>query len=252
MTILFLWARPNGSRSNEINFQQSILTDDQESLYPPPMRRQKRQEQILDSAGRWFFERGFDKLSVSDLADTMGVSRGTFYLHFKSKRDVFLALVGRFEKDILNVFSSYSAVFHALGDLDFTTLSSCLFKHRHFLALVLTQGHTLEVDLLCQVQTCLKMIRDALENGMKTGAARGVFRPVDSRLAALSITGLVKEMVLQWACDDDETALGPHTQFLLDVVLRAFLARSVAAEIPTHFLSDRFLTPSPSSESLYS
>lgn len=224
------------------------------------MRRQKRQDQILDSAGRWFFEQGFDKLSVSDLANAMGVSRGTFYLHFKSKRDVFLALVGRFEKAILTVFSSRSVAFHALEGLDFTALASCLFQHRFFLAVVLTQGHTLEVDVLRQAQTCLKRIDDALENGIKDWVARGIFRPVECRLAVLSITGLVKEMVLQWARDDDETALGRYTRFLLDMILKAFLTRSVAAEISmeaetkvaAHFISERILAPSPARESIYS
>lgn len=206
----------------------------------------------MDSSGRWFFERGFDKLSVSDLADAMGVSRGTFYLHFKSKRDVFLALTQRFEQEILEAFSSRSAVFHALGDLDFYAVSACLFKHRYFLTVVLTQGYTLDADLLHQAQTCLRMVNDALENGIKTWVARGIFRPVDVQLAALSITGLIKEMVFQFARDNDEAALGTHTQFFMDVVLRSFLSRSATASVATGLISDRFLSPSSSSESVYS
>lgn len=215
------------------------------------MRRQKRQDQILDSSVRLFFERGFDKLSVSDLADAMGVSRGTFYLHFKSKRDVFLALTGRFQEEILKTFSSHSVVFQSLGGVDLYAVSSILFKHRYFLAVVLSQGHTLEEDLLRQAQIHLRMMNDALENGIKALVARGIFRSVDVHLAALSITGLVKEMIFQFVRDDDETVLGAHTRFLLDIVLRSFLSRPVVATA-TNLITDRFLSPLSASEFVYS
>lgn len=55
-----------------------------------------RREQLLDAAIAVFAEHGYNSAKVSDIVQTAGVAQGTFYLYFKSKREVLLALVERF------------------------------------------------------------------------------------------------------------------------------------------------------------
>ncbi len=55
----------------------------------------ERQEQILGAAATVIARLGYDKTSMSDIADEAGVSRGTVYLYFKGKEDLFEALVYR-------------------------------------------------------------------------------------------------------------------------------------------------------------
>ena len=224
------------------------------------MRRQKRQDQILDDSVKLFFEHGFDKLSVSDLAGAMAVSRGTFYLHFKSKRDVFLALIERFQCEFCQAISARSAAFNALGGVDFYVVSACLFKHRYFLSVVLTQGHSLETDLLDKSTSRLSEISQILKTGVETLVARGIFRPIDLDMAVLFVTGFIKEAILKFISQDDESFTHAHTRFLLDVILRAFLSRSsvVANAVDKdskgspHLMVDGFLSQSIQSETIYS
>lgn len=49
-------------------------------------------EAILDGAGQALGRRGVRKLSMSEICDAAGVSRGTLYRYFKSKDDVLEAL----------------------------------------------------------------------------------------------------------------------------------------------------------------
>lgn len=40
---------------------------------------------IVAEADRLFYERGYEATSFADVADAVGISRGNFYHHFKSK-----------------------------------------------------------------------------------------------------------------------------------------------------------------------
>ena len=43
-------------------------------------------ERIVETAGSMFAERGFDGVSVADIAAASGISTGLIYYHFKDKQ----------------------------------------------------------------------------------------------------------------------------------------------------------------------
>jgi TetR/AcrR family transcriptional repressor of nem operon len=50
---------------------------------------------ILDSAARLFRSRGYDAASIDEIMAGGALTRGGFYLHFRSKQELFAAYVGR-------------------------------------------------------------------------------------------------------------------------------------------------------------
>ncbi|MFH3479915.1 MULTISPECIES: TetR/AcrR family transcriptional regulator [unclassified Xanthobacter] len=53
----------------------------------------EKRQQILSGAREVFLERGFDAASMGDIARAAGVSKGTLYVYFQNKEDLFAALV---------------------------------------------------------------------------------------------------------------------------------------------------------------
>ncbi|MFG0413771.1 TetR/AcrR family transcriptional regulator [Pseudomonas sp. zjy_8] len=51
-------------------------------------------ERIVSEADRLFYERGYEHTSFADIADAVGISRGNFYYHFKSKDEILDAVIG--------------------------------------------------------------------------------------------------------------------------------------------------------------
>lgn len=51
--------------------------------------KQKSRERILDSASRLFSRRGYDAVSIDELMEDAGLTRGAFYNHFADKADVY-------------------------------------------------------------------------------------------------------------------------------------------------------------------
>jgi len=62
---------------------------------PDPTLPARRREQILRTATRLFARRGFEATDLQDVADALGVGKGTLYRYFPSKRDLFQAGVDR-------------------------------------------------------------------------------------------------------------------------------------------------------------
>lgn len=52
-------------------------------------------EQIVEAADRLFYEQGFDATSFADIAAAVGISRGNFYYHFKTKDEILDAVIDR-------------------------------------------------------------------------------------------------------------------------------------------------------------
>jgi TetR/AcrR family transcriptional repressor of nem operon len=50
-------------------------------------------EHILQAADQLFYERGFENTSFANIADAVGISRGNFYHHFKSKDEILEAVI---------------------------------------------------------------------------------------------------------------------------------------------------------------
>jgi AcrR family transcriptional regulator len=52
-----------------------------------------KRRQIVDGARSVFLARGFDAASMGDIAKAAGVSKGTLYVYFKNKEELFAAIV---------------------------------------------------------------------------------------------------------------------------------------------------------------
>jgi AcrR family transcriptional regulator len=70
-------------------------------------RKEARPSEIIEAALESFAERGFAATRLDDVAARAGVTRGTLYLYFPSKEELFKAMV---RQTILPVFAERSAM----------------------------------------------------------------------------------------------------------------------------------------------
>ena len=55
----------------------------------------QRREQILDAANALFAERGYDEISVEEIAVSAGVTRGLVHHYFGGRKEIYIALLER-------------------------------------------------------------------------------------------------------------------------------------------------------------
>src|SRR5260370_28382548 len=58
-------------------------------------KRQERADRILDTAAELILRWGYKKTTIDDIAKQAGVAKGTIYLHWKTREDLFAALIIR-------------------------------------------------------------------------------------------------------------------------------------------------------------
>ena len=51
-------------------------------------KKKMKRDALLDSAFSLFTSKGINKTSISDIVESSGVAKGTFYLYFKDKYDI--------------------------------------------------------------------------------------------------------------------------------------------------------------------
>src|SRR4051812_10581633 len=59
----------------------------------PAKAPKKRDREVLDAAARVFYERGYSDASVQDIADELGILKGSLYHYIDSKEDLLFRLL---------------------------------------------------------------------------------------------------------------------------------------------------------------
>jgi AcrR family transcriptional regulator len=70
-------------------------TQEANSAPPEAGRRQERAHRILDAAAALILRWGYNKTTIDDIARQAGVAKGTIYLHWKTREELFAALMRR-------------------------------------------------------------------------------------------------------------------------------------------------------------
>ena len=63
-------------------------------------RPEIRKNEILDTAQKFFFQKGYEQTSIQDIIDDLDIAKGTFYHYFASKNDLLDQLTDRATNDI--------------------------------------------------------------------------------------------------------------------------------------------------------
>lgn len=165
----------------------------------------QRRNDIVDAAERVFFAKGFQQATMDDVAEEAELSKGTLYLYFKSKDELYLSIHLRSEEFLANLFAEVMQadepglkLVKALGEAYFRFA----FEHRnYFEALMAYEVHKLnpgaDSDTLhaCQqkgIET-LNYIIHAIQQGIDDGSIRADIVPPELAIQLWATsTGLVQ------------------------------------------------------------
>lgn len=75
--------------------------------------KERRREQIIDAAERVIFSKSLEQATMDEIAEEAELSKGTLYLYFKNKTELYLAITQR-GSDLLN--SRFAKVFAGTHD----------------------------------------------------------------------------------------------------------------------------------------
>jgi AcrR family transcriptional regulator len=192
-----------------------------------------RREQLLDAALAVFSAEGYSAAKVSDIVGRAGVAQGTFYLYFRSKQEVVLALFERFQEALIEARCAADpappttpAQFRAAVLEKTRAILRAALAHRPLAALFMKEAMGADPELAGRLRDFHRRMADLSEQALRQAAATGLIRPVDPRVAALAINGMwervMTDCLLGGPADPDVDALAEQ---IVSLQLDGLLAR---------------------------
>ena len=165
-------------------------------------RKEARPGELLDAALDLFVEKGFAATRAEEVAARAGVSKGTLFLYFQSKEELFKAVV---RENISGRFTEWNAEFEAFEGNSADMLTYCMNAWWERVGATRASGITKLMmseaknfpDLAAfyqqeVIQPGQTLIRRILQRGMD----RGEFRPLDLDYAVYSVVAPMIYLVL--------------------------------------------------------
>lgn len=163
----------------------------------------KRQQEIIESAGKLLMEKGIKGLTTKNLAHEMNFSESALYRHFKNKEDIVLLLIS-FLSD--NINSRFNAIMNS--EINAEEKYSALFKSQfqffktnpHFIVIVLSDGlMDNSEDIKNSIKKLIETNFGAIKRVMIEGQNSQLFnKEIDADSLVHFAMGTFRLQMLQW------------------------------------------------------
>jgi AcrR family transcriptional regulator len=195
--------------------------------------RETRRQQILEAATTVFAKKGYRHTSVADIIEAAGIARGTFYLYFQSKEEIFLALIDRW-------FEELTGRLEEVADMPCDDESPCqkrgdmhgwfeFFRERRELAgIVFREAVAIDDRFEERMRQLLERINQLRGEHIRQMQQAGHYRTdVDIQFLNTCLNGIFRELMLRYILPEEP----PDMEWLVEQ-LHAFVQFGVAVRGP--------------------
>jgi AcrR family transcriptional regulator len=186
-----------------------------------------RQDQVRAAALRLFREKGYHATSMRDIADAVGINKGSLYSYIKSKEDL---LVPVFEQAQGVLLSQIEQITADTASTPTQRLKRAIHAHvtavadnLDVLTVYLSEWRQLATESLAtnrlQRERYAAMFHQILRDGIETGE----FRPMDTRIVMLGMIGMCNYL-FRWYRPDGRLTPDQVADELIEMVMRGVQA----------------------------
>lgn len=196
-------------------------------------RKEARPQELLDAALDLFVERGYAATRLDDVAARAGVSKGTLYLYFTNKEELFKAVIrenvlpvlgeaetefGQFEGSSTEMFRTFVlAWWERLGNTKLSGISKLMMAEANNFPEVAQYYHD---EVILRGQAMIAQI-------LRRGVERGEFRNIDVE-QTMNVVCAPVLMLMMWkhsfnACQQDELCPETYLNNFVSVFLHGLL-----------------------------
>ncbi|MFF5986468.1 TetR/AcrR family transcriptional regulator [Prauserella flavalba] len=188
----------------------------------------ERFAEIVEAAAEVILDKGYSATSIQDIADRVGILKGSLYHYVRSKEDFLYKIIKDvYDEAIADMRLVTDAEQKPLEKLAAFVRTHVLFAADHLVpyTIQLREFDRLSEERRAEIreggETYVVVLQRILEEGQQEGV---IDRAIDSRLAAIVITGELNSMT-RWYRPD-----GPKTAEQLADVYIGMIVSSVASE----------------------
>jgi AcrR family transcriptional regulator len=156
-----------------------------------------RRNEIVDAAEKLFFSRGYENVTMDDIAKELEMSRAALYLSFKNKEDIYAAIAIRASKIVSQMFREIRQK-ERTGIEKIRFVGSTYYEfYRQYTGYYMAYYHTGMFDIngspdleeLKKIRVnSFRVVVEAVEEGMKDGTILDDIDPEAATLVMLSMS----------------------------------------------------------------
>lgn len=180
------------------------LIDKRAATGSGPRRKKARKEEIIAAAAKLFSQKSYHDVTMDQIANYVGVAKGTIYLYFDSKEKLYLGILENTHEEIESILEKEIAKDDPAPEKLKKTLRLLFqfyFHHMDVLR-ILSRDETHLIREHFEFtehwrHRRIKLYQKILEKGIKEGS----FRPANTKLTANIIFGLVGSVMFFYQSD---------------------------------------------------
>jgi len=153
-----------------------------------------RRRKILDEATKLFYEQGYQKASLRDIAAKVGITQAAIYYHFKNKEEILFNIIEEKSNNLIFLLkSSFSQKKDPLDNLKDAILehSKTIRSSKSGAKIILEDKRHLSDDLKKHVRDKERIVFNMYKEYLEKLQHAGIVKKCDLGVAALSILGMI-------------------------------------------------------------
>lgn len=156
--------------------------------------KKQRENDIIDAAEKVIFSKGLNAATMDEIAEVAELSKGTLYLYFKNKEDLYLAIHARGTQILRKMFEQ-AAQRNELGldkalAIGYAYLEFSRQYTDYYNAMIYYESHTIELsnedsfahNCLQEGEAALQVLADAIAQGIADKSIRSDIDPFKTAL----------------------------------------------------------------------
>lgn len=188
------------------------------------LRQKNHAAQILEAGEKLFAKKGFYPTTMEEVARAAGLAKGTIYLHFDDKRDLFFSIIEKkldillekIEKEMRKDEFPSQRIKLAIGiHLKFLEENRDFFKIMQALPESLKQ----EMERKLKGRVIEKQSRyvEILDQLIRKGIRNQEIKPLDSRKLAVILVGMMHSLTIYWISRKEKGSLSQDDSLVWQV-----------------------------------
>jgi len=187
----------------------------------------------LEASAEVFSRKGYRMASVSDIVDGAGIGRGTFYLYFDSKREIFLELIEAFFRGYAKLLeenhSHLEEAFKSGGRVLRTWRGNMLRvleyhqENPYLTNIVYREAMGRDEDFSARVDELSSLAREKLVAEFQMMYDRGMMRDCDVGVVTSIVMGSAIYLVMEHLLEKSETDVESLADMMVEYHIRALI-----------------------------
>jgi AcrR family transcriptional regulator len=184
-----------------------------------------RCNEILDAARKIFAKKGFADATMDEIAATSGLAKGTLYLYFKSKRDVYLRTLQHGSTELLKrVTANTQEVTGVRAKLRTTIATRVEYaeENRDFIKIYLTEfiNVTHPASINKDFRDVQLKLAQRLEQALRDAVEHGEIRPLDVETIAFTIQDMIRSLTTRRVLGSSKNNREEDTDILCNFICK--------------------------------